>query len=289
VVSVQAISMVAFAVCPSLSVVQRRYLSGCSCPPSMRVSTPLGPSRPVASSIQPSKSLGDCESAAAEVTLRNLLRLRRTIRRTGSAGAAMTLTFSAITAVLSGVLATPALPEGALPAAASVLLGFVAFTEAEVGRDGVVYIKRRRRIMPVAHLDTRIAISVRLTDDGRGRGAFAAVRIPAYTSLGDYEGEMLDTAAFLTRYPTGARSEYAIAVDSMYVIDAKHVAVGTGEFTPAHMNHSRRKQLTNVNRIHWRREQRVSFFTSRDVEVGEELRFNYGKSYWTGREDQEIV
>ena len=37
----------------------------------------------------------------------------------------------------------------------------------------------------------------------RGNGAFAAQLIPAGTFIGDYEGEMLDEAAYWHRYPSG--------------------------------------------------------------------------------------
>jgi len=44
---------------------------------------------------------------------------------------------------------------------------------------------------------------VRPTTDGRGNGAFAAKPIPAGTYIGDYEGELLDEAAYWARYPSG--------------------------------------------------------------------------------------
>ena len=37
----------------------------------------------------------------------------------------------------------------------------------------------------------------------RGNGAFATQLIPAGTFIGDYEGEMLDEAAYWQRYPSG--------------------------------------------------------------------------------------
>lgn len=44
---------------------------------------------------------------------------------------------------------------------------------------------------------------MRPTTDGRGNGAFAAKPIPAGTYIGDYEGELLDEAAYWARYPSG--------------------------------------------------------------------------------------
>ena len=49
-------------------------------------------------------------------------------------------------------------------------------------------------------------MQVRPTHDGRGNGAFAVRHIPAGTCLGDYEGEMLDEAAYWARYPSGVVS-----------------------------------------------------------------------------------
>ena len=77
-----------------------------------------------------------------------------------------------------------------------------------------------------------------------------------------------------------------MAVDDEYVIDgAPHVA-DTSAFHPVHMNHSRRR--ANVKRYYRRSQRRVAFFTTRDVEVGEELLYDYGANYWRGREHLEL-
>jgi SET domain len=225
---------------------------------------------------------------ATESALRESLARRRAFRRSGLAVSAATLTASAIAALSSGILAVPVPPTVALSAFASVLIAVAALAEAEIGLDGVVYLRRRRPPLRMG-LDTRATIVVRETDDGRGRGAFAAVCIPANTSLGDYQGELLDTAAFLSRYPPGALAEYAIAVDSLHVLDGRAAVAGARNFTPALMNHSRRRERVNVARLHSRRDRRVSFYTSRAVEAGEELMFDYGRRYWRGREDMEMA
>ena len=51
--------------------------------------------------------------------------------------------------------------------------------------------------------DFTCAYQVCPTGDGRGNGAFAAKHIPAGAYLGDYEGELLDEAAYWARYPSG--------------------------------------------------------------------------------------
>jgi len=132
---------------------------------------------------------------------------------------------------------------------------------------------------------------VRETGDGRGRGVFAAVDLDAYTALGFYQGELLDTAEFITKYQRlGSVPEYAIAVDSEHVIDGSDKASARNDnvYTPALMNHTSEKQLINVGRIHQWRKRRVMFYTTRAVKKGEEVRFDYGKDYWSGRRDLEV-
>ncbi|GLC67564.1 mRNA turnover 4 [Pleodorina starrii] len=129
------------------------------------------------------------------------------------------------------------------------------------------------------------AVEVRPTGDVRGNGAFASARIPAGTHIADYSGDRLDRAAFLERYPDSV-GDYAMAIDDEFVLDAAHLAPYTASFHAVHMNHSSTR--ANVGRYYRRREGRVSFFATRDIEVGEELLYDYGRSYWYGREHLEL-
>lgn len=43
-----------------------------------------------------------------------------------------------------------------------------------------------------------------------------------------------------------------------------------------------------MGRFYKRALSRVEFFTLRDIEAGEELVYDYGKDYWSGREDVEL-
>ena len=77
-----------------------------------------------------------------------------------------------------------------------------------------------------------------------------------------------------------------MGLDDEFVLDAAANAANTLRFHPGHMNHSRRR--ANVVRF-WRRgEGCVSMFVARDVGVGEELLFDYGRRYWRGRERLEL-
>ncbi|KAK9823631.1 hypothetical protein WJX72_004345 [[Myrmecia] bisecta] len=129
------------------------------------------------------------------------------------------------------------------------------------------------------------AIEVRPTGDVRGNGAFAVEPIPAGTYLGDYEGEMLDEAAYWQRYPSGV-SDYCMRLDQEWTIDGRERAQDTAAFSPCHLNHSASRM--NVVRQTSRRERRVSFYTMRDLQAGEELLLDYGRTYWTGREALEL-
>ncbi|DBB09159.1 hypothetical protein WJX82_002108 [Trebouxia sp. C0006] len=129
------------------------------------------------------------------------------------------------------------------------------------------------------------SIEVRPTTDGRGNGAFAAKPIPAGTYIGDYEGELLDEAAYWARYPSGV-SDYSIRIDQEWSIDGQSRAPDASTFSPCHMNHSTSRH--NVVRSTSRRQQKVSFFTATDIKIDEELLLDYGATYWKTREDQKL-
>ncbi|KAL6756663.1 hypothetical protein V8C86DRAFT_2644721 [Haematococcus lacustris] len=129
------------------------------------------------------------------------------------------------------------------------------------------------------------AVVVRPTGDVRGNGAFAALPIPSGSLLCEYEGELLSNQQYRQRYVTGV-SDYVMCMDDSWVRDASHLVRDTSCFRAVHMNHSSRRP--NVRRFYKRAERQVLFFTSRDVEPGEELLFDYGRNYWQGREHMEL-
>lgn len=227
-------------------------------------------------------------SALEEQVLRAKLVRRRQIRRAGQSifgimactgGALSASVFEWPTTVLAAIPAW--IPEPAF----ALLLAASAFYRLELGRDGVVYISRRLPWRRHVVADLNKFIEVR-PSPGKGNGAFARRTIAKGTFLGCYEGEMMDTAAFLTRYPIGVRyGEYAMKIDSQYVCDGRRLVVDEGDgFNPAWMNHSGVSTMVNVIRVWRRRERKVMFYTRREVLVGEELCFDYGRAYWIGRE-----
>lgn len=82
------------------------------------------------------------------------------------------------------------------------------------------------------------------------------------------------------------QGDYVMAIDRDTVIDAAAWVAATDSFHPVHMNHSRNRP--NVVRYYERAAGRVAFFTTRDIQPGEELLFNYGAAYWKGREHLEL-
>jgi hypothetical protein len=76
-----------------------------------------------------------------------------------------------------------------------------------------------------------------------------------------------------------------MGLDNDTVIDAAAVCVGDS-FSAGHVNHSRARH----NLVRWthRGERRISFYTTRPIQPGEELLLDYGRRYWSGREQYEM-
>jgi SET domain-containing protein len=53
------------------------------------------------------------------------------------------------------------------------------------------------------------------------------------------------------------------------------------------LNHAD-KESEECNVVRLLDEDRVAFFTSRDICSGEELLFDYGRNFWKGREDKKL-
>jgi len=65
------------------------------------------------------------------------------------------------------------------------------------------------------------------------------------------------------------QGDFATAIDDEWTVDAARECADTSLFHPVHMNHS--SVRPNVRRYYARAQRRVSFFTIRDVQPGEEL------------------
>jgi len=70
-------------------------------------------------------------------------------------------------------------------------------------------------------------------------------------------------------------------------LDGYDRAMDKSIFSPVHLNHEDgEKEGCNCMRL--LEDDRVAFFTSRCINEGEELRFDYGRNFWAGKEDTKI-
>jgi len=115
----------------------------------------------------------------------------------------------------------------------------------------------------------------------KGNGLFARTRLNAGAYIFDYEGELLDLVEYHQRYPGGV-SDYTIGIKlrdgQMRFIDgADPLRSGLARF----INHSSKqpnvKRCTVLNGPDGK--PRVLMYTSREIEAGEELLWDYGKGY----------
>ena len=58
-------------------------------------------------------------------------------------------------------------------------------------------------------------------------------------------------------------------------------------FSTVHLNHAD-KNTHECNCIRLFEDDRVAFFTSRDIDINEELCFDYGSNFWRGRENEKV-
>ena len=77
-----------------------------------------------------------------------------------------------------------------------------------------------------------------------------------------------------------------MGLDNDTVLDAAAVCVDDCPFSAGHVNHSSARH----NLVRWthRGDRRISFYTTRLIQPGDELLLDYGRKYWTGREQYEL-
>ena len=97
---------------------------------------------------------------------------------------------------------------------------------------------------------------------------------------------MLTQRAYLKRYPN-EDGEYVLAANGDYNIDAADASVSS---YLRYLNHSsaHANLFFDVAKVRRQRTKEVKFFTSRRIAPGEELLFDYGRTYWEGRGEQPI-
>ena len=190
--------------------------------------------------------------------------------------------------------AAPALtiPRG-LGAAAALApgLGAAAALAPGLGAAGVFFVKRRRlsnerqaaelrehllSLTPVSS-DT---VSVDETGTIKGRGLYARAALEPNTYLFDFTGELLEQDAYRARYPDGVDADYVVCVGKQYIDAADEGASGVARF----MNHAR--QQPNCVCFTMEDPPRAMIYTQEQVEVGDELVWDYGEGYWRDRSAQ---
>ena len=143
---------------------------------------------------------------------------------------------------------------------------------------------------------SRAMVEVRHTGSvARGLGVYALELLPANTWVGDYVGEVLTQKQYLKRYPRedaryvlGANEDYNVdAADAQkssylrYLNHAPSVLPASGD--TGHDQQQVANVFFEVVKVRKQREKQLKFYTSREVAAGEELVFDYGKTYWSER------
>lgn len=143
------------------------------------------------------------------------------------------------------------------------------------------------------------SIIVKDTGTIKGFGAFSLAKIPCDSFLGFYEGQVLTSrealdAKIAERKSTMEEEEvsnamaYVMALDGgVTFLDGYERAQDRSKFSPVHLNHAD-KGTKECNIIRLLEDDRVAFFTSRDILKDEELCFDYGSNFWKGREGNKI-
>ena len=139
--------------------------------------------------------------------------------------------------------------------------------------------KRRERLM------SRMAVIV-LGTKQKGRGLFAQRPIEAGHYLFDYEGEQLDRSGYNARYPDKV-SDYAVGIKKSdgtisFVDAANERKSGLARF----MNHDGERPNVARKTLFDGSMPRVVMYTTRHIEAGEELQWDYGPGYWAAKPGQ---
>mmetsp|Transcript_14137 Transcript_14137/g.21482 ORF Transcript_14137/g.21482 Transcript_14137/m.21482 type:complete len:203 (-) Transcript_14137:2433-3041(-) len=139
---------------------------------------------------------------------------------------------------------------------------------------------------------TMESIVVRDTKTKKGYGAFATAPLSKHTFLGFYDGAVIEGREELDKIVSSRNSpfklDYVLSLDGgATFLDGFERAFNRDIFSPVHLNHAD-KGAAACNCLRILEGGDVAFFTSRDVIVGEELCFDYGKDYWSSRENLKI-
>lgn len=130
------------------------------------------------------------------------------------------------------------------------------------------------------------SMEVRDTGTVKGFGVYCTKPLDQYTFLGFYQGTLIKSREELDKRNTP--KDYVMSTDGgATFLDGYERAQDRRTMSPVHLNHDDEDQK-GCNCLRILENRNVAFFTSRRVNVGEELCFDYGDNYWKGREGEKI-
>lgn len=120
-----------------------------------------------------------------------------------------------------------------------------------------------------------------------GMGLFAGTNLAKSTYLFDYEGEVLNEENYFARYPRGD-GRYVAQVDTGFFSLLGSQPVYIDGIDPEKSNVARYMNSASGGKanVYWKKQKfgaqagAMHFYSSREIQKGDELIFDYGDSYW---------
>ena len=125
-------------------------------------------------------------------------------------------------------------------------------------------------------------VEVRHTGTAKGHGVFALVALAQNHWIGDYVGEVLTQAQYAARYPNDDAC-YVLGANEDYNVDAANPSCSSYVRYLNHADAETANVFFDVRKVRRQRAKDIKFYTSRSVQPGEELCFDYGKQFWCDR------
>ena len=121
---------------------------------------------------------------------------------------------------------------------------------------------------------------------GKGEGLFASRRIKEGEFIMDYLGEEMSADELNDRYSNLLDARYALELTGPLGLNPTYVDAVNKERSNLgrYMNHCSRATVRKV--LQRFPDRRLRLFAARDIAPGEELTWDYGASYWIGRENE---
>ena len=121
---------------------------------------------------------------------------------------------------------------------------------------------------------------------GKGEGLFASRRIKEGEFIMDYLGEEMSADELNDRYSNLLEARYALELTGPLGLNPTYVDAVNKERSNLgrYMNHCSRATVRKVRQRF--PDRRLRLFAARDIAPGEELTWDYGDSYWIGRENE---